>query len=39
MIVNNIVKLNMGGKTRVTDLFETQEVRFEALKKWFSIYL
>lgn len=39
MMVNNVVKLNMGGRTRVIDSFETQEGRFEALKKWFSIYL
>ncbi|KAJ5795842.1 uncharacterized protein N7518_004382 [Penicillium psychrosexuale] len=39
MMVNNVVKLNMGGRTRIIDSFETEEGRFEALKKWFSIYL
>ncbi|KGO42339.1 Arylamine N-acetyltransferase [Penicillium expansum] len=39
MMDNNVVKLNMGGRTRVIDSFETEEGRFEALKKWFSIYL
>lgn len=39
MMVNNAVKLNMGGRTRVIDSFETEDGRFEARKKWFSIYL
>ncbi|CAG8891795.1 unnamed protein product [Penicillium egyptiacum] len=39
MMVNNVVKLNMGGRTRIIDSFETEEGRFEALNKWFSIYL
>lgn len=39
MMVNNVVKLNIGGRMRVIDSFETQEARFEALKKWFSIYV
>lgn len=38
MMVNNVVKLNMGGSMRVIDLFEIQEGRLEALKKWFPIY-
>ncbi|KAJ5384191.1 hypothetical protein N7517_002102 [Penicillium concentricum] len=39
MMANNVVKLNMGGRTRIIDSFESEEGRFEALKKWFSIYL
>ncbi|KAJ5163887.1 uncharacterized protein N7500_005717 [Penicillium coprophilum] len=39
MMANNVIKLNMGGRTRIIDSFETEEGRFEALKKWFSIHL
>jgi arylamine N-acetyltransferase len=39
MMVNHLIKLNMGGKTRVIDSYENDEGRFEALKKWFSISL
>ncbi|KAJ5960734.1 uncharacterized protein N7479_007884 [Penicillium vulpinum] len=39
MMVNNVVKLNMGGRTRVIHSFGTQEGRVEALKKWFAISL
>lgn len=39
MMVNNVVELNMGGRTRVIDSFETEEGRSKALNKWFSICL
>lgn len=39
MMVNDVIKLNMGGRTRVIDSYESDEGRFEALKKWFSISL
>jgi arylamine N-acetyltransferase len=39
MMVNNLIKLNMGGRTRVIDSYEDDEGRFKALKKWFSISL
>ncbi|KAJ5931098.1 hypothetical protein N7466_006591 [Penicillium verhagenii] len=35
MYVNGLVKLNMGGRTRVIDSFETDAERREGLKKWF----
>ncbi|KAJ5110493.1 hypothetical protein N7532_001028 [Penicillium argentinense] len=37
MFVNDVVKLNMGGKTRVVDQFGTEEERLRGLKKWFGI--
>ena len=37
MMVNDEIKLNMGGRTRVIDSYTTDEGRFAALKKWFSI--
>ncbi|KAJ5152629.1 uncharacterized protein N7482_009107 [Penicillium canariense] len=37
MFVNNVVKLNMGGKTRVIDSFQSEDEKLCALKKWFSI--
>ncbi|KAJ5885458.1 hypothetical protein N7495_009968 [Penicillium taxi] len=37
MFVNDVVKLNMGGKTRVIDTIETDRARVAALKKWFSL--
>lgn len=39
MFVNDVVKLNMGGKTRVIDSYKTEDERREGLKKWFSISL
>lgn len=39
MMVNNVIKLNMGGRTRVIDSYEDDEGRFKALKRWFSISL
>ncbi|KAJ5278295.1 hypothetical protein N7524_004448 [Penicillium chrysogenum] len=39
MFVNNVVKLNMGGKTRVIDSFQNEEDRLRGLKKWFSIVI
>jgi hypothetical protein len=39
MMVNDVIKLNMGGRTRVIDSYETEEGRFAALQKWFSITL
>ncbi|KAJ5101297.1 hypothetical protein NUU61_003519 [Penicillium alfredii] len=39
MLVNNVVKLNMSGRTRMIDAFETEERRMEALRRWFSIVL
>ncbi|KAJ5537586.1 hypothetical protein N7494_007065 [Penicillium frequentans] len=35
MYVNGLVKLNMGGKTRIIDSFETAEEKVEGLRKWF----
>lgn len=37
MLVNDVVKLNMGGKTRVIDSYETEDERKQGLMKWFSI--
>jgi hypothetical protein len=37
MFVNDVVKLNMGGKTRVIDSYETEHERKKGLMKWFSI--
>lgn len=37
MMVNDEIKLNMGGRTRVIDSYDTDEGRFAALKRWFSI--
>ena len=37
MFVNGLLKLNMGGKTRVIDSYETEYEKFLGLKKWFSI--
>lgn len=39
IFVNDLVKLNMGGKTRVIASFTTEEERLRGLKKWFSISL
>ncbi|KAJ6091570.1 hypothetical protein N7467_003539 [Penicillium canescens] len=39
MMVNNVVKLNMGGRTRIVDSFEGDEGRFLALRKWFNVSL
>jgi hypothetical protein len=39
MMVNNVVKLNMGGRTRIVDSFEDDEGRFMALRKWFNVSL
>jgi hypothetical protein len=39
MIVDNVVKMNMGGRTRTIDSKLRGGGRLEALKKWFSIYL
>ncbi|KAL2837299.1 hypothetical protein BJY01DRAFT_46681 [Aspergillus pseudoustus] len=37
MYVNGVVKLNMGGKTRVLDSFQTEEEKFCGLKRWFGM--
>ncbi|KAB8069654.1 hypothetical protein BDV29DRAFT_194701 [Aspergillus leporis] len=37
MLVNNELKVNMGGRTRVVDSFTTKADRMLALRKWFSI--
>lgn len=37
MFVNDVVKVNMGGKTRVVDCLETDKERVEGLKKWFGM--
>ncbi|OOQ83546.1 putative N-hydroxyarylamine O-acetyltransferase [Penicillium brasilianum] len=37
MYVNGVVKLNMGGKTRVIDSYQSEEERFAGLKKWFGM--
>jgi hypothetical protein len=39
MMVNNVVKINMGGRTRVVETFEGDEGRFGALRKWFGVSL
>jgi arylamine N-acetyltransferase len=39
MLVNNVVKVNMGGKTQVVHQFETEAGRLEALKEYFGIHL
>ncbi|KAB8207678.1 N-acetyltransferase [Aspergillus parasiticus SU-1] len=39
MLVNNEVKLNMGGKTKVIETLDTEAARMKALRKWFSICL
>ena len=39
MFVNDVVKLNMGGRTRVIDSFNTEDERLAGLKKYFSISL
>ncbi|KAE8167364.1 hypothetical protein BDV40DRAFT_312665 [Aspergillus tamarii] len=39
MLVNNEVKLNMGGRTRVIESLDTEVARMKALRKWFSICL
>ncbi|PIG86995.1 N-hydroxyarylamine O-acetyltransferase [Aspergillus arachidicola] len=39
MLVNNEVKLNMGGKTKVIETLDTEVARMKALRKWFSICL
>ena len=36
MYVNGVVKLNMGGRTRVIDMAETDEAKMAALKRWFN---
>ncbi|KAJ6023766.1 hypothetical protein N7540_004563 [Penicillium herquei] len=36
MYVNGVVKLNMGGKTRIIDSLETEEEKLAGLKKWFN---
>jgi hypothetical protein len=37
MYVNGVVKLNMGGRTRVIDSFQSDEEKFCGLKKWFGM--
>jgi hypothetical protein len=37
MFVNDVVKVNFGGRTRVIDEFKTEEERVSGLKKWFGI--
>lgn len=37
MFVNDVVKVNLGGRTRVVDCLETDEKRVEGLKKWFGM--
>ncbi|KAJ5433546.1 uncharacterized protein N7458_012702 [Penicillium daleae] len=37
MYVNGVVKLNMGGRTRVIDSFQTKEEKFLGLKRWFGM--
>ncbi|KAJ5979705.1 hypothetical protein N7481_007003 [Penicillium waksmanii] len=38
MFVNDVVKVNFGGRTRVIDEFKTEEERVNGLKKWFGIF-
>ncbi|KAJ6023901.1 hypothetical protein N7540_004698 [Penicillium herquei] len=35
----DLVKLNMGGKSRIVDSFQSEEERVSSLKKWFQIQL
>ncbi|CAO2650224.1 Nn.00g015160.m01.CDS01 [Neocucurbitaria sp. VM-36] len=37
MLVQGVVKENLGGKTKIVELCKTEEQRLEALKKWFGI--
>lgn len=37
MFVNNVVKMNLGGQTRVVDTFNTEEERKLGLKRWFGL--
>ncbi|KUL88320.1 hypothetical protein ZTR_04920 [Talaromyces verruculosus] len=37
MYVNGLVKLNLGGRTRVIDSFESDEEKFNGLKRWFGM--
>lgn len=39
MLVNNVVKRNMGGRTEVVQECRSEEERIEALKRWFGITL
>ncbi|KAL6705111.1 hypothetical protein ACN47E_007370 [Coniothyrium glycines] len=39
MLINGLVKENVGGKTSVVQDCQTEEERLEALKKWFGIVL
>ncbi|WAO94951.1 Hypothetical protein NCS54_01255800 [Fusarium falciforme] len=39
MLVNGVVKQNLGGKTKVITICETEEQRIEALEKYFDISL
>ncbi|KAJ5688732.1 hypothetical protein N7462_003124 [Penicillium macrosclerotiorum] len=35
----DVVKLNMGGKSRIIDSFKTEEERVQGLQKWFGIHI
>lgn len=37
MLVNGVVKRNMGGKTETVEICETEADRVQAMKKWFDI--
>ncbi|KAF2165258.1 hypothetical protein M409DRAFT_24641 [Zasmidium cellare ATCC 36951] len=39
MMVNNLVRRNLGGKTETVQTLETEEKRVDALKHWFGITL
>lgn len=39
MLVNGVVKRNVGGKTEVVEVCSTEPERIDALKKWFGIEL
>lgn len=39
MLSGNVVKENLGGKTAVVEVCESEEQRVEALRKWFGITL
>lgn len=39
MLVNGLVKENLGGKTNIVQECQTEAERVEALKKWFGISL
>ncbi|KAJ5151614.1 hypothetical protein N7492_009909 [Penicillium capsulatum] len=37
MFVNDVIKLNLGGRTRVVDSFKTEQERMDGLRRWFAM--